>query len=248
MNIITKIEQSKFLATEADVEAMARARQDGTEFDGQAQGTYLRVLVALTANAIGGKTAHLSRRRGKAATSLTPSEIADHLVALEKVNSMCNGAVVKAVITRDIEASEQLAPAEAKRRALERNRRTNYARTAASAVRAFIQAGRDVRDVELRTVTKAWLRDMATANSPVAATVTTARILRTATRAGERIVAEAEELAGVDPLKAEELLSAVVAMLQETIDKINRGEVPAHHEFGSTTVVSDKMRAAIRAA
>ncbi len=244
LNILSKIEKANFLATEADVEAMAKARQEGIDMEGQTQSTYLKVLVALAAHEIGGATAHLSRRRGKLATSLTPSEIATHINVLETINTRCYGAVTRAVVTRDIERSEAVTQAEQSRRALERNRRTNYARTAMSAVRAYVQAGQDIRDLDLRTVTKQRLREVAEQHSPPTEAEATARLLRAAGKAADRIVEEAEELAATDPVKAEQLLGLLVDKLEEVMGKIKRGEI----ERGSTTVVSEAMRAAIRKA
>jgi hypothetical protein len=242
MDVIKKIEGARFLATEHDIELMARVRQDGIDQEAKITGTYLKVLVALTAHAIGGKTAHLSRRRGKLASGLQPNEVADHLATLESVNSMCYGAVQKAVITSDVEQSEELAPSEKSRRALERNRRTNYARTAMTAVRMFVEAGRDVRDVDVRSVTKGWLRETAERYAPPVPSVSTARLLRAATRAGERIVAEAEELATIDPDQAEALLTALVDQLSDTLERIKAGDVG--DVGGTTTVVENRVRAA----
>lgn len=245
MNIITKIEKARFLATEHDIELMARERQDSLDAGAKATGTYLKVLTALTAHEIGGRTALLSRRRGKLALSLRPEEVADHLNVLESINSRCYAAVCKAVITPDIERKDDLPQSEQTRRALERNRRTNYARTAMSALRAYVQAGRDVRDLEPSEVTKGKLNEITETYAPPTRTVSTARLLRAATRAGARIVAEAEELAGIDPAQAERLLSALVDQLSETLEKIKAGELPASSEdMGTTTIITQNVRGA----
>lgn len=241
MNILTKIERAHFLASPADIETMAAQRQDGADFSVRAAGTYLKVLVALTAREIGGATAHLSRRRGRAASALRPEEVAEHLAALDRVNAICYGAVAQAVIPPELVKVEGLDQAEQTRRSLERNRRTNYARTALTAVRLYISAGRDVRDLEPAAVTKDGLRSVAEQHRPPPRSVSAGRLVRAATRASERIVAEAEQLAGIDPEQAEKLLDALMNELQGVLDKLRAGELE-QRDVGTTTIVTRAVR------
>lgn len=224
MDILSKIEQSRFIATEADIERLAREQHDSLRSADKASGTYLKVLVALTAQKIGETTLHLGKRRGKASEKLASTEIAEHLQALEATNAMAYAAVSRAVVTADIERSENVSTAEKQRRATERNRRTNYARTAMSAVRAFVEAGRDVRDVDLSTATKGYLRQVAERYAPPPVSVSAARLLRAVERDAERVVSEAKELAAVDPLKATSQIEMLMATLAEVADHIRAGD------------------------
>lgn len=241
MDILNKIERAHFMASEADIETMARARQEGDEFGQRVNGTYLRILVALTAAQIGPNTALLSRRRGRHASSLNVEEVTAHMAALDTVNTSAYSAVLRAVVTPEIEKVEGLAPEQAAYRALERNRRTNYARTALTALRQYVAAGRDIRDLDVATVTKEALRATAERYAPPPQSVTAGRLLRAAERAGARIVEEALELASVDQAQAEQLLASLMANLQDVLDKVRSGEL-AHGDHGTTTIVAQAVR------
>lgn len=247
MDILSKIERAHFMASEADIEAMARARHEGEEYGSRAAGTYLKILVALTAAQIGGGTAHLSRRRGRHAASLNVEEVAAHMAALDTVNTSTYAAVLRAVVTPDIEKVEGLSPEVAAYRALERNRRTNYARTALTALRLFVAAGRDVRDLDVATVTKDALRATAERYAPPTHTVTAGRLVRSAERAGARIVEEALELASVDQAQAEKLLAALMASLQDVLDKVRSGELVPQGDQGTTTIITQAVQQRARA-
>lgn len=226
MNIHTKIERANFLASEADIESMAHQKQEGDEFATKTAGTYLRIMVALTAADIGGKTACLSRRRGRAAQSLTADEVSAHMESLDRVSARCYAAVTRAVVSPDIAKREGLTAAEQTRRSLERNRRTNYARTALTALRMYVAAGRDVRDLTPVTVTKEALRDVAERFMPPPASIQAGRLARAASRNAKSLSAETTELATLDPAQAEHLLHTLMLELQATLDRVRSGELP----------------------
>lgn len=85
--------------------------------------------------------------------------------------------IVRGITTPDVAPiagpagdSPNVVRAENKRRALERNRRSNFARTAASAVRGYLGAGGKLADIPLPTVTKSWLvSEAARMRGPIAA-------------------------------------------------------------------------------
>lgn len=225
LDIFAKIEKAHFLATDADIEALAKDRQSAVERDGKASGTYLKVLVALTAHEIGTRTTPLARRRGRASKKvLPPLEVVDHLSAAERVIARCYAVVLRAVATPELAAAEGLSQEEANRRTLERNRRTNYARTAAYALRSFVASGGDARDLDLATVTKGMLREAAERNAPPSESVSVQRMERAAVRSAETVVKEAEQLAARDTVRALIVVHELMEKLQTIERRIQEGE------------------------
>lgn len=242
MDVLVKIETAKYLATEKDIETLARYKQEATLYGNRSAATYMKVLIALTAHQIGGKTALLSRRRGAAGKALPQAERTDHLMTLEEVNARCYGAVYRATVTPDIERKEDLPAMEQVRRSLERNRRTNYARSSMATVRAYVECGLDIRDVKLETVTKQELRDRIAVAAPPDPLEEGERLQKSAERAADRLVKEAEELAGTDPDKAEAMLNSLVSKLQEVIERIQAGAIPMYPEQSATDVIAGAVR------
>lgn len=214
MKVLLRLEQAGFLATEADIEAMAREHQQGVDQVRSINGAYLKILVALTAQEIGTRSTVLSKRRGPARHKLAPNETADHLLVFTAVHNRCYDAVLRAVVTRDIADSETLTQEERTRRSLLRNSRTIYARTAASTLRRFILAGGDVRDLDVATATKGLLRERAGQLAPPAPVAAAARLIKKVSRDAERTAKDIQALAQVDATKA-------LLLLNELVDKLH---------------------------
>lgn len=204
-SVVQRIEANRFLASDQDVEALARDLQTLNDQAERARGAYLRILVALTVRDVGER-----KRRQK----LTESQTKNHLQVFEAVAARCYAAVLRAITTSDIAPNDTLPQPEQQRRTLERNRRSNYARTAASAVRVYIAAGADVRDLDLSTFTKAQLRAKAEELRPTPQ-LSVRRLFNAATRDVESAVKELQALAQIDPLQATMLVHGLVEKLQD---------------------------------
>src|SRR5258708_7685614 len=113
MNIIDNIEKHHYVATEAQVEQLAKEQYTHSAEVGRANSTYLRVLIA-------GCQAELGGKRGKA-----PS-IESQLSVWEKVHRKYYAVVIRGVTTPDVEAADDLDSTEGERRQLERNRRSGF--------------------------------------------------------------------------------------------------------------------------
>lgn len=143
------LEQKGFVATVEDVASVVESVLTANAEADAGRLSYLKILIATTQNELGGKPRiRASSGPGKAA-KLKGEDIAIQLKALAAVNDR-----FYPVVTRVVVAS--IAPG-TKDKGLEANRRTNFARTALSAVRLFIAAGNDITAVGLKTVTKASL-------------------------------------------------------------------------------------------
>lgn len=126
-SILEAIVAAGFVADNDQIEQLAAMVATG----GQAHGTYLRVLVAHTQQAL-----HVARKTTKAGVLAIVNEVHNNLYL----------SVLKGVADESVPLPE-------------RNRRATFARSAVSTLRKYISRGGDVRRLEPVDVTKAKLRD-----------------------------------------------------------------------------------------
>jgi hypothetical protein len=152
MNIFQTIEKANYLATADDVQQLATNYLDAQQAVSRIHGTYFRILVARTQEAVCGKPT--LRARSGPTPPLSDEARAEHLAAFEKINAELYEAVRKATIPSELENRATLGTDEANRRSLERNRRTNFARSSASTLRTYIRRGGNVLRLVVPTCTK----------------------------------------------------------------------------------------------
>lgn len=135
------IETKNYIATASDIRALASTIVGATAEVITGRTTYLRALVATTQAEL-----HAAPRKNATAKPkhLKGAEIEAQLKALLAVHDRFYVAV--------LEACEEGLPA--KDKALELNRRSNFARTALYAVRSYIRAGNDITYVVAGRTTK----------------------------------------------------------------------------------------------
>lgn len=139
MDVIGNITGNNYDATESDLRELGALSVGAERLKETIGTTYLRAMV---------KSAQISARLG-----MSPLE------SIDAAHSLLYPHVLDGVTTPDV---VPLAPAKDhreanKRRALDRNARSNFARTAASTLRRFVAAGGDLHGIDLDTVTKASL-------------------------------------------------------------------------------------------
>lgn len=216
MDIQQTIKRAHYVATEAQVETLAAAHWNvAIQLEGS-NSTYLRVLLV-------GAQAELGRGRGR-----KPNPQAQ-LAVLDKVHERFYAAVLRGVTTDDIAKDEGLEPTESSRRALERNRRSTFARSSKTALANFAKAGGDLRTLVPEEVTKASLR---AAVQPPPPTDRTARQLANAQGAILRAIARR---ARGDPGGARDMLEGVVEQLQAALEAM---EADQPDVGGTTTTVT----------
>lgn len=202
---------------EQRVELLARERVLSATVVSDADVTYLSLLVDAMQSQLG-KT-----RRGKV-NSLQQAQV------LAEVDKRFYAAVLRGVTTDDIAIEEDLDVDEQRRRSLERNRRSAFARTAKSTVSAYITAGLDVRELDPKTVSKAALRK---AVAPPESTDKTARQVERAKGALMRAITRR---ARGDPEGTRTEIEDLMDELQKVLDSLSgETEEDQHHE---TTVTS----------
>lgn len=129
-------------ATDADIRHIAQERFAATKAIDSTGRNYLRAVVAATVVALDAKP---RVNFGSKVPKLKPDEQTTQLTALQTVHDRYYAIVVEV-------CSDHLPPGKAK--ALELNRRTNYARTAFRAARNWIRAGNDLTAVPPSRITK----------------------------------------------------------------------------------------------
>lgn len=117
---------------------LGRINAASDKVSGRVAGSYLRLLTA-------------------AAQASMSAGWTDAALAVCTVNSFYYPKVVEGVTTPDIVPDKSDAPEERKRKTLERNSRSNFARTAASTLVGWIKAGGDLSTLDPMTVTKSQL-------------------------------------------------------------------------------------------
>lgn len=201
---------------EQRVENLARDRVSGAAIVSNSDMTYLSLLVdAMQARL--GKT-----RRGRL-DSLQQAQV------LAEVDKRFYAAVLRGVTTEDIAIEEGLDAEEQRRRSLERNRRSAFARSAKSTVSAFITAGGDIRGLDPATVSKVSLRKAISPPEPAD------RAERAFQRAHGALLRAVERRARGDPESARAEVEGLIDELQKVLDELSGEQVEPGHE--ASTVI-----------
>lgn len=215
-SIITRLIAAHYAATVAQVESLAHERYTSNVAVLNADGTYLRI-------ALVDAQSNLGRPRGRGAAPNAEAQ----LTVLTKTHEKFYPAVLKGVTTDDIAVENGLDPKEQSRRALERNSRSAFARSAMSTLTAYVRAGGDLRTLDAETVTKASLR------AATAPTEPTDKVARQVQRASGMLLRAVTRRAREHPDEAREEIGAVMDELQRVLDSLGNGD--EEHEETTTT-------------
>jgi len=146
MNVnFTNLAKAGWLANDATLAALAKDYADGRAQADTVSGSYVRILFA-----------HVQRELVTAGVKRATQERS--IEALEAVHAHMYTVILAAVTTADVKHSDDLPAKEQTRRALERNRRTNFARSAKSTLLAYIEAGGKISGLRPADITKERLR------------------------------------------------------------------------------------------
>jgi hypothetical protein len=176
-----------YLADDATVSALARGYAAGAEAQGATRATYLRILLAHTQAALGAPRPTLVDARRFA--TLDPAAAAAQGRALKATHERLYGLVLAAITTSDLEDSSRLSAQERKRRALLRNQRSNFARSAASVLRSLSRALYDLHEIGVKDAAKGRLAALARKRSPEAHSADDAQSRRAAIATARAITA-----------------------------------------------------------
>lgn len=187
------LESKHYIATPADIAALARAYGEALTVSVNVRGHYLRALVATTQAELGSKPR--LRTSGEESPSLDAEAVKTQLAALEAVHSR-----FYEIVLDNIDGNAD-----------ERNRRSGFARSAMSTVRGYIRAGFDITLVAAARITKAALAESVPTRRVRVASVTVLR------RRADKTLAVLYKI-GEQLSKADKALA--VGVLEEALSKL----------------------------
>lgn len=206
--IIAKIIASNYVATEQQVEALAHYRYtQNTEVNGS-DATYLRILLVGIQARLGPK------RRGRISLE-TQGQV------LEETHAKFYDAILRGVTTPEIAIDETLPQAERSARALERNRRSAFARSSKSTLAIVAAAGVDLRGLDASLVTKASLRALVSPPEP------SDKVARQIVRSRGSLLRALARQAKTSPNAAHDAIQAAIDALTELQEGMGGTSAPA---------------------
>lgn len=152
--IVTALEKNDYLVRgPEDIAALAAASLLGE----QVPSTYLRVLVASVQVKSGMESPRHSAYRGKVPAV---EDVAADLTLISDTHQEFYGEILKVIVRNDPSIADEkgLRRPESKRRAKERNDRSNKFRQSKSVLSKFVKAGGNIRTLCVQSVTKQQLR------------------------------------------------------------------------------------------
>lgn len=219
-NIIEKLEAHPAGATEAQVEQLAHAMYTAGSQARRADSTYFRVLLIACQAKLGGP-----RGRGRRPALDAQAQ----LTVLEATHERFYAAVLRGVTTEDVAHADGLDTAEKQRRMLERNRRSGFARSAVSTLRAFTEAGGDLRGLDAATASKSAVRAALKPEEP------TDKVARQISRSEGALLRAIARQARASPDAAAGTVERLMGELQKVLDDL--GTEPEQPEHTATTTI-----------
>lgn len=196
-----------YVATAAQVELLAHERYTNNTAVLQSDETYLRVTLQ-------GCLARLGKSRRKANEQ-------DQLTVLEDVNKPFYEAVLRGVTTPDVAPDDSVDDEERARRTQARNSRSGFARSSKSTLKTFIEAGGDLRSLDVLSVTKRQIREAFKPPEP------TDKVARQIQRAEAALMRALTRQARASPETAEASAQALIAALEAAIEDLGEPEAEA---------------------
>lgn len=148
----TTLINNRYLASDDTIAEIARNYSAAQGTIGAARGEYLRILIAHTQELVG---------------RIKDQSVEAALGALSAVHDRLYNIILHAVTTPDVEPDDAQPKEERSRRALERNRRSTFARSSKSTVVAFVKSGGKLMELgDLDEITKERLRELTKPKDP----------------------------------------------------------------------------------
>lgn len=193
-----RIAAMHYVADAKQVEALAHELYASQSNVRSADGTYLKILIVAVQGALDPKRRKDARVQRK---------------ALEEINEPFYAAVLRGITSVDIAPDPTLEKNEQARRAIERNRRSTFARSSKSTLAAFIMGGGDVRTLDVMTASKGALRAAVDKGRGAAAL-----LALTVERSSGAILRVVSTEAATNPEAARTRLEGVIEQLQAALD------------------------------
>ncbi len=188
--LIERIEKAHYVVNLEQVEALAAQQHTNADLAARTGATYLRALIATS-------LANLKKVRKPAATTV--------LAAVNKTHGELYPAVLRGVDTLELKTVEETEHNK------ELNRRGNFARSAASTVRAYVKAGGDLRSLDLAATSKG---DLYRATQPPESAD---KIERNVVRSEAKLIRALRQEAGTNLEWAQEHATLLIEELQQLL-------------------------------
>jgi hypothetical protein len=211
------VAKTGYIVTDAVLASLTRDYVYGTQQAVQVNASYLRILVA-----------HTQRELEKLGVKRPTQD--GSLSTLQLIHDRLYAVILAAVTTADIAPEEGQDKEERRRRAKERNRRSNFARSAKSTLTSYIKAGGKLMSLKVDELTKESLQSAYRADAPGPKSLFE--------RIGDtqnKLEAMVKELAASDEDTAQEFVEQVhlrmaklVSMKPTVVAKTKIGEIVLH--------------------
>jgi hypothetical protein len=186
------IDAKTYNATTAQITALTQSNLEAAGEMEQTRTTYFRALIGTTQAEL------------KGTKDITPEM---QLVSLNLVHKRFYAAVLAAVTTADIASSERLRAEEKTRRALERNKRSNFARVAYGTIKRWVKSGgHDLMTLRPPNVTQGQLRAETPARAVIVRKLTPEAAKARVDTWVENVLNATRAIADSDPLQARAVL------------------------------------------
>lgn len=191
--LFTQLEERTYLATDDHIKALAVSHLKADRTSKTAKNAYLRSLAAGVQEALGVEP-RKAPPRGKR-RKLTEEDKKEQLQTIETLHKKYYALVLDAITTTDIVDDPKLEQKERTRRSLERNSRSNFARSAKYVLSKYVEKGGDITTVVIPTLQKSALQEAADAGGDVEDTAERlkARISTSVSKLEKSVSALAEE-------------------------------------------------------
>ncbi len=200
---MSSLDSRNFVATATDIAAIAKAYSNALDSSHATRGTYLRALVATTQHALGAKPRLRASSDDK--PTLDKEGIRTQMGALDSVHES-----FYEVVLANVEGNAE-----------ERNRKSGFARSAVSTVRAYIRSGFDITALAAARVTKAALASVSVSiRKPRQVSVSVLR--KRADNALSTLSKIGDAVAKADKAAAIEVLEAIVQKLSGRLDSLGK--------------------------
>lgn len=214
-SLLPPLEDNLYLVSDADLAKFAVVTVAVTDTLQGFRQAYMRVLLAGTQIAIG--IAKPTQRTPKNYSTLKDDVRATQLRALADTHARYYSIILAAVTTPDIVDSLRLGADERKRRAVERNRRSNYARSAKSTLSAYLNVGYDLCELNVLKASKSMVRGLVAQRKTPSGEEMVGALPERIEAAVKRITGYASTLAADDAAKATEVIQGAMSQLGDIL-------------------------------
>lgn len=209
--LLPPLEENLYLVSDADLAKFAVVSVAVADTLQTFRQAYMRVLLAGTQVAIG--IAKPTQRTPKNYSTLKDDVRATQIRALNDTHARYYSIILAAITTPDIVDSLRLGADERKRRSIERNRRSNYARSAKSTLAAYLNVGYDLCELNVLKASKTMVRGLVAQRKTPSEEEMVGALPERIEAAVKRITAYASTLSADDAAKATEVIQDAMSQL-----------------------------------